>query len=463
MTFKLSAKQVEIRDKLLLSPAKHALIYGGSRSGKTFLLCYAIVTRGLRASGSRHGIFRKHGVAVKQAIGADTLPKVMALAYPEARYRYYEQDGLLVLSTESEIWLGGLDDKERVDKVLGKEFATIYENEASEISYSSHTTLSTRLAQAVPITVGPDAGQLLPLKNYVDLNPGPQTHWTHKVFVQGVEPESKRPVKREDYVHGVMNPDDNAENLPPGYVETLKSLPPAQRTRFYLGLYSGDKAEALWTRQSIQPLYLVDERDLPIFKRIVVAIDPATTSHDGSNETGIIVAGIDERGMGHVLADASGVMKPEEWARKAVTLFRYYKADCVVAEVNQGGEMVRSVIQSVSSDVSVKMVHASRGKYVRAEPIAALYARGRVVHVGGFETLEDQMCNFTVGLDRKDESPDRVDALVWALTELFPGLVSDLREDKVRQTVADSDYDPLNRSRPHSVRQATAGMNYTPF
>lgn len=463
-TFSLTDKQRELRD-LLKAKAQHVLIYGGSRSGKTFLLVYAIITRALRASGSRHGIFRKHSVAVKQSIGKDTFPKVMELAYPGLAYKWHEQDGYFSLPNGSEVWLAGLDDKERVDKVLGKEYATIYLNEASEISYDAFGTIRTRLAQNVDVTAG--EGEKLPLKMYVDLNPTTQSHWSFKVFVQGIEPESKQPINRQDYVWGIANPTDNAENLPPAYIESLKFLPKAKRARFFEGKFSGDSADALWTRQSIDRLYVVNETDLPDFRRIVVAIDPAISSESGSNETGIIVAAVDGTGQGYVLADGSGVMKPDEWARKAATLYHYYKADRIVAEANQGGDMVSATIHAQNPLLPVTLVKASRGKYIRAEPVAALYARGRVRHVGEFEELEDQMCTFTADFDRKAEgySPDRLDAMVWAFTELYPGLISDRQRNFTTQAVANGDYDPLDvgAAQSRAQRQAISGMDYDPL
>lgn len=427
MTLVLTPKQKHILPSLGRQGTKHTLIYGGSRSGKTFLLCYGIATRALRADGSRHGIFRKHAVAVKQSIGRDTFPKVMRIAYPDAKFKWYEQDGVFAFGNGSEVWCAGLDDKERVDKVLGKEYATIYENEASEISYDAHTTLMTRLAQNVEATVGHPGP--LPLRNYVDLNPTTQSHWTYKLFVQGVDPESKRPVPRGEYSYFSINPLDNDLNLPPDYLESLKYLPESKRKRFFLGEYSGDADDALWTRSMIERFYAMTDQDLPLFERVVVAVDPATTSEAGSDETGLIVAARDRDGLAYVLEDASGVMKPEEWAKRVVSLYHYYKADCIVAEKNQGGEMVESTIkaQAGAQYLPVKLVHAARGKVTRAEPISALYARRRVRHIKEFSELEDQMCSFTTGFDRSKAgySPDRVDALVWALTELFPGLIED--------------------------------------
>jgi predicted phage terminase large subunit-like protein len=167
-------------------------------------------------------------------------------------------------------------------------------------------------------------------------------------------------------------------------------------------------------------------KSVPDLVRIVVAIDPATTSGEDADETGIIVAGKDAEGRGYVLADRSGHYTPTEWAQAAIALYRQHKADRIVAEVNNGGQMVENTIRMISPDgpnIPYTAVYASRGKVVRAEPVAALYEQqpGRVYHVGAFPTLEDQMCAFTTDLDRKAAglSPDRADALVWALTDLL--------------------------------------------
>jgi predicted phage terminase large subunit-like protein len=154
----------------------------------------------------------------------------------------------------------------------------------------------------------------------------------------------------------------------------------------------------------------------------VVAIDPAITSTKDSDETGIIVAGLGYNGCGYILADLSRKASPQEWARIAVEAYHQYQADRIVAEVNNGGALVESVIRTVDSTVSYKAVHAARGKVARAEPVCALYEQERVFHVRLFKELEEQMVTWTPD-SRK--SPDRVDALVWALTELMlePGYV----------------------------------------
>jgi phage terminase large subunit-like protein len=177
---------------------------------------------------------------------------------------------------------------------------------------------------------------------------------------------------------------------------------------------------ALWKRAVIDELRVRLE-NVPPIERIIVAIDPNATSQDDANECGIVCAGLGIDGHGYVLDDASAAMAPVEWAREAISLYHRRRADRVVAETNNGGAMVEATLRTVDPSVSYRSVWASRGKVTRAEPVSALYEQGRVHHVGSFPRLEDQMCAFTVDFNRNDMgySPDRVDALVWALTELM--------------------------------------------
>tara|TARA_R100000995_G_C3481044_1_gene123923 strand:- start:599 stop:1858 length:1260 start_codon:yes stop_codon:yes gene_type:complete len=152
------------------------------------------------------------------------------------------------------------------------------------------------------------------------------------------------------------------------------------------------------------------------FKRIVVAVDPAVSHNANSDETGIIVAGLGADGDFYVLEDASQKATVDKWARAAVTRYQLHKADRIVAEVNQGGDLVDRVLRQVDPSVSLKLIHASKGKWVRAEPVSSRYEQGRVHHVGRFRELEDQMCNYSP--EHSNGSPDRLDALVYAITEL---------------------------------------------
>ena len=213
---------------------------------------------------------------------------------------------------------------------------------------------------------------------------------------------------------------DNAANLAPSALQMLKEKYEGTR----LGRQEleaeilGDLPGALWSLSSLDAYRL---REAPTMGRIVVAVDPAVTATEASDEHGIIVAGLsDKRGI--VLEDASLQGSPHEWARRAVSLYRSWNADCIVIEVNQGGDMVAHTIRTIDPNVKIKEVRASRGKHVRAEPIAALYEQGRVAHVGAFPELENQMTQMTIAGFEGEGSPDRVDALVWAFTELFPSM-----------------------------------------
>jgi phage terminase large subunit-like protein len=216
---------------------------------------------------------------------------------------------------------------------------------------------------------------------------------------------------------------ENRVNLAPGFFDQI--------IRKYEGTRLGrqelnaelldDVPGALWSGARLEELRWPVYKSVPDLVRIVIAIDPATTSGEDADETGIIVAGKDARGHGYVLGDTSGRYPPTDWARLAISLYRQHKADRVVPEVNNGGDMVEATLRMVDPNVAYTAVRATRGKVVRAEPVAALYEQGRIHHIGAFPTLEDQMCGFTPDLDRKTAgfSPDRVDALVWALTDLL--------------------------------------------
>jgi predicted phage terminase large subunit-like protein len=420
-TFKLTARQCEVRS-VFATAAKYFLIYGGSRSGKTFLTIYTIITRMIKAPGSRHVVFRNDGIDAKQSIGNETVPSVLALAYPGLVLKWHDQDGYYEAPNGSQLWLAGLKDKARLDKVLGKEFATIYLNEASQITLEAFSVVQTRLAQMVMQA----DGRRLPLRLYVDLNPTVAAHWTYRIWIEGIHPDGGFAIKdhTSQYRSMTINPVDNADNLPPDYLDALANLPERMRRRFYDGTYTADDDNALWRRGWFK-------RDsLAQYGRIVVAVDPATTNTVGSDETGLIVAAMGGDQRGYVLADESGKFRPEEWARRAISLYDTYSADCIVAEVNQGGDMVESLIKAEARGraIPIHKVSATRAKHVRAAPIAALYEQGKVRHVQEFTSLEDQLCAFTIDFDRAKQgySPDRVDALVWAMTELFPGIVDRL-------------------------------------
>jgi predicted phage terminase large subunit-like protein len=214
---------------------------------------------------------------------------------------------------------------------------------------------------------------------------------------------------------------DNAANLAPSALAALKAKYEGTRLgrqELYAEMLD-DTLGALWTQRMLED---ARTQAIPELKRIVVALDPAISANEGSDETGIIVAGLGVDGLAYVLDDLSLKGSPDEWARKAVSAYAARQADRIVAESNQGGEMVRQTLKTVDPTASIKLVHASKGKHARAEPVAALYEQGRVKHALSSPKLEDQLTTYAPGISNK--SPDRLDALVWALTDLMLGNVA---------------------------------------
>lgn len=212
---------------------------------------------------------------------------------------------------------------------------------------------------------------------------------------------------------------DNELNLAPAFIAEMERryAGSALGRQELLGEIVEDCEIALWRRQWIEEARV---KAAPELTRVVVAVDPPVTSTAASDACGILVAGVGVDKRAYVLADRTlQGREPNVWAKAAFAAYDEFDADALVAEVNQGGDLIAGVLQQFRENVPVTQVRATRGKYLRAEPVAALYAQGRVAHVGRFEKLEDQMCAF--GPDGKVEgrSPDRVDALVWALTELL--------------------------------------------
>lgn len=215
---------------------------------------------------------------------------------------------------------------------------------------------------------------------------------------------------------------DNRANLAASFMERIQKRYAGTR----LGRQEldaeilGDLPGAIWS-QAVLDVYRVTEA--PTLSRVVVSIDPAVTSTEASDEHGIAVAGIGPEQTGYLIEDATVSGTPLDWARAALAAYKRHNADCIVVEVNQGGDMVSHVLRSVSPNVNIVEVRASRGKHVRAEPIASLYEQGRIRHVGQFPELENQMTQMTAEGYQGEGSPDRLDAMVWAFTELFPEMV----------------------------------------
>lgn len=416
---------------LLGGPQRHTALVGGSRSGKTALVVRAILIRALRAERSRHLMARLRGNAARSSIWLDTLPKVARLCFPGVRLQDQRQDGFIRLPNRSEIWIGGLDDRDRVEKILGNEYASIYLNECSQISYSSVEVVMTRLAQTTDLRQ----------RAYYDLNPVGKSHWTYRLFIEHRDPSTLLPLHDpDDYVHAFLNPLDNAENLTPEYLASLAAMPERRRRRFYSGEYTEEIEGALWTLETLERSHVAPE-DVPVsLRRVVIAVDPSGTAGDDdgrADDVGIIVAALaapQTDATVYILADLTCNLPPEGWGRRVVWAYEHYRADAVIVERNFGGDMCRATIQTQSPPghpVPVYTVNASRGKVVRAEPVSALYAPAlattppRVRHVvppdkpDALARLEDELLQFSTFGYQGTRSPNRADAAIYAITHLL--------------------------------------------
>ncbi len=447
--FKLTDKQLRAMD-MLGSDATHCALGGGSRSGKTFLLVRAVLIRAIGAPESRHAIFRYRFNAIKSAIVYDTLPKVLKLCFPDlpsVDTMLNKTDWFLTLPNGSEIWFGGLDDKERTEKILGNEYVTMYFNECSQIPWQSIVLAQTRLAQKIFVK---GTNRPLRLKFYYDFNPPSKKHWTYLRFIDRKDPITKQPeVYQANFGFYLLNPADNKENLSEEYMRILEALPEKARNRFLFGKFADDDEGALWTEETLAlNRRLGQEGSLPNWLRVVIAVDPSGTKGDEdlrSDEIGIIVGALGTDGHGYVIEDLSGRYAPEEWADVVASAYERHMADRIVAEGNYGGDMVRAVIQAKDETLPFTQVTATRGKVVRAEPISSLYDQGMIHHVGYFPELEDQMCAMTVSGYMGLKSPDRADANVWLWTELFPKLTR--KEESVNTALPKVKSTPRGSSR----------------
>jgi hypothetical protein len=385
----------------VIAKNKTILLEGGSRSGKTFIILFVLVLRAICVANSKHLISRFRFAHAKQSICYETMPKVLSLMGISGKVTLNRSDWFYEFPNKSTIWINGLDDKDRTEKMLGNEYDTIYINEGSQTSYAGYEILITRLNPSKKIH-----GKML-----IDYNPPSTQHWGYQMFHLRKFPDG-RDVPEADFAYIKMNPADNLDNISEDYLSNLNLLSPEKRARFLEGNYSEDSGTLIkrtWIKYGIPKTS--DGSPVP-FERIVIGVDPSGSV--AGDEIGIVVAGV----LGefyYVLDDYSCHGTPNEWAMEVATAYYKWSADCIAAERNYGGDMVESTIRNVDRNLPIKLVTATRGKIIRAEPISALYEQGRVFHRIPLLELEDEYCTFEQGAGF---SPNRLDAAVWALTEL---------------------------------------------
>jgi PBSX family phage terminase large subunit len=261
------------------------------------------------------------------------------------------------------------------------------------------------------------------------MNPSYKSHWIYKRWV--AKPKADCTYIHTTYLH-------NRQNLSKSFLDAAERTKSENLHRYnhlFLGEWLDDAEGMLWNREIINRSRVAVS---PRLVRIIVAIDPAASSNMDSDETGIVVCGIDANKNGYLIEDLSGKYTPNQWGSLASQTAERVQADCIVAEKNQGGDMVTAVIRQYNQNTRVKLVTATKGKYVRAEPIYSMYEQGRIYHLGEFPILENQMITFDPD---KGKSPDRVDALVWGFTELLGDTDQDYKSKTHGQIKKKTKYD----------------------
>ncbi len=428
--FKPNPKQLRLLDIAWNDPyVENLLAFGPSRSGKTTILTALLVARAFAYPGTEHAIFRDTLRSCHHHLFTGTFPKVMEKLYPGYLKRsdvtVSKADHVVEFHNGSKVFFDGLDPN-RIDKVLGAQYATAWINECNAIDdYNIVLQLSSRMADTGALVhngqkvLGPDGKPIMsrPLMIF-DCNPDVKSDWEYKTFVDKVHPANDKPFSDSEKLkwRRVFVPAlENVQNLTKGYLDSLTAKydgSPDMAARFLEGRWHDDNPNALFRKSMFQ--YKEVNKDFLV--RIVVAVDPAGTSGNGSDWTGIVVVGLGFDGNAYVLEDASVQGTPETWAKKVATMYDNWDADLVVAEKNYGGEMVEHTIRTARRNIPVKMVNATRSKIIRAEPVQMLYLKKQVFHTDTFKELEAQMCDYKA---ETKKSPDRMDALVWGLTEIM--------------------------------------------
>jgi len=408
---------------------ENLLAFGPSRSGKSAIFTALSTNRALAFPGTKHAMFRLTLRSCHAHLMNGTFPEVMDMLYPgyleRPDVRFSKADNVFEFHNGSKLFFEGLDPN-RIDKVLGAQYATAWVNECNEIDdYEIIQQLASRMADTAQMVrdgkpVFDDAGEPVmcrPLMLF-DCNPDLKSDWEHQCFIEKKHPISGKPFREESLLkwRRVFLPaHENAHNLAKGYLDSLEERydgSPNMASRFLEGRWRDDNPNALFRKSMFK--YKEVAKDFLV--RIIVAVDPAGTSGNGSDYTGIVAVGLGWDGNAYVLEDASVQGTPEQWAKDVSKLYDKWDADLVVGEKNYGGEMVEHTVRTYRRNIPFKPVTASRGKILRAEPVQMLYLKGQVFHTDTFKELEAQMCDYK---PETKKSPDRMDALVWGLTELM--------------------------------------------
>lgn len=424
LLFKLNPKQVEAVKVMSDLVARHTLLLGGSRSGKTFLAVRIILLRAFKYPRSRHLLLRLHRVTAEKYIWKQTLKDVIGKCFPDVEFVYNNSRMILTLPNGSEVWVGGLEEGKDSDGLLGSDWNTVLFDESNEMLADGMQKARTRLSLK---TYSLD-GELCINRSFATVNPTYKTHHLYRTYVEKYDLERELPMAPEIaalYNWIRVNPVDNLENLSPEYLTELRSLSAANQKRFLEGEWSEEAKDALFKSADINRGRVKTQAELSAinFDKIVVGVDPAVTSGNKADFTGIVVVGwvrppaSDRRSSGqyYILDDKSVKGTPDDWAQAVYDAYVHWKADLIVGEANNGGDLVEKNIRSVSRIAPFKKVWATRGKAIRAQPVVALCERGDLHIAISLPELEGEMIGWSP--DSGEASPNRLDAMVWGVVE----------------------------------------------
>ena len=384
--------------KPLLQPSRYKAIYGGRGSMKSHFFAELGVERGIMQPGFRMVCVREVQKSLKESAKRLIEDKIEAM---ELNNNFNVQVDSIGTPGGGVILFQGMQDHtaESIKSLEGFDVAWIEEGQ----------TLSKRSLEYLRPTIRKEGSEI-----WASWNPRNASDPIDKFF-RGLNAPPDSIIVKASYKDNPWFP---------SVLETERAYDEENNRDRYAHIWLGDYEPmaigAIWDRVNF---HNNRRKDAPDLTRIVVAVDPAVSSEANSDEHGIIVCALGEDKRGYVLEDATLKGGPKQWATRAIAMYDYHEADAIVIEINQGGDMVRHTIESVRKGIRIIEVRATKGKHVRAEPISALYNLDRISHVGTFNELEDQMCKMTAAGYEGDGSPDRVDAMVWGFTELFPRMV----------------------------------------
>jgi phage terminase large subunit-like protein len=378
-----------------MRPSRYKALYGGRGSAKSHFFGEALIANANANEGFRAVCVREIQKSLKESAKRLLEDKIKSMGVGS---RFDVQRDQIITPGGGVIIFEGMNDHtaETIKSLEG--FQVCWVEEAQ--------TLSSKSLEMLRPTIRAPGSEL-----WFSWNPRSKSDPVD-AFFRGPMPPENAIIAQINYTDNELFP----KELEQDRMHDHKSNPD-RYAHIWLGAYEPEALGAIWTRQVIDDYRLTEA---PPLDRIVVGVDPAVTNTDVSDTHGIVVCALGADGHGYVLEDASLKGSPHQWAQRALAMYDKWDADAIVIEVNQGGDMVRHTIESTGRGARIVEVRATRGKHVRAEPISAIYSTGRVHHVGSFPELEDQLVKFTAHGYEGEDSPDRADAMIWGMTELFP-------------------------------------------